>query len=41
LFAQHSAYEFFEAQSAPAAIRARVGGGAHAPAGSAAFAAAD
>jgi UDP-3-O-[3-hydroxymyristoyl] N-acetylglucosamine deacetylase len=40
LFAHRSAYELLEAQSAPAAIRARVGG-AHVPAGAAAFAAAD
>jgi UDP-3-O-[3-hydroxymyristoyl] N-acetylglucosamine deacetylase len=40
LFAHRSAYELLEAQSAPAAIRARVGG-AHMPAGAAAFAAAD
>ena len=40
LFAHRTAYEFLEAQSAPAAIRARVGG-AHVPAGAAAFAAAD
>jgi hypothetical protein len=41
LFAQRSAYEFLEGQSMPAAIRARVGAGAHVPAGAAAFAAAD
>jgi UDP-3-O-[3-hydroxymyristoyl] N-acetylglucosamine deacetylase len=40
LFAHRSAYELLEAQSAPAAIRARVGS-AHVPAGAAAFAAAD
>ncbi len=40
LFERRSAYEFLEAQSAPVAIRARVGG-AHVPAGAAAFAAAD
>jgi UDP-3-O-[3-hydroxymyristoyl] N-acetylglucosamine deacetylase len=40
LFARRSAYEILEAPSAPAAIRARAGG-AHIPAGAAAFAAAD
>jgi UDP-3-O-[3-hydroxymyristoyl] N-acetylglucosamine deacetylase len=40
LFAHRSAYEFLEAQPAQAAIRARVGG-AHVPAGAAAFAAVD
>src|SRR6204780_1628753 len=40
LFAHRSAYEPPDAQSPPAAIRARVGG-AHVPAGAAAFAAAD
>jgi hypothetical protein len=40
LFEHRSAYEVLEAP-APAAIRARVGGGAHVPAGAAAFAAAD
>lgn len=40
LFAHRSAYEILEAPSAPAAIRARVGG-AHVPAGAAAFAAPD
>jgi len=40
LFAHRSAYELLEAQSTPAPIRARVGG-AHMPAGAAAFAAAD
>jgi UDP-3-O-[3-hydroxymyristoyl] N-acetylglucosamine deacetylase len=40
LFAHRSAYELLEAQSASAATRARVGG-AHVPAGAAAFAAAD
>jgi UDP-3-O-[3-hydroxymyristoyl] N-acetylglucosamine deacetylase len=40
LFERRSAYEFLEAPTAPAAIRARVGG-AHVPAGAAAFAAAD
>ncbi|HSV00105.1 MAG TPA: UDP-3-O-acyl-N-acetylglucosamine deacetylase [Roseiarcus sp.] len=40
LFASRSGYEFLEAQTAPAAIRARAGG-AHVPAGAAAFAAAD
>src|SRR5271169_6445817 len=40
LFAHRSAYELLDAQSTPAAIRARVGG-AHVPAGAAAFAAAD
>jgi UDP-3-O-[3-hydroxymyristoyl] N-acetylglucosamine deacetylase len=40
LFEHRSAYEFLEAQSAPAAIRGRVGG-AHVPVGAAAFAAAD
>ena len=41
LFEHRSAYEFLEAPPPPAAIRARVGGGAHVPAGAAAFAAAD
>jgi UDP-3-O-[3-hydroxymyristoyl] N-acetylglucosamine deacetylase len=40
LFERRSAYEFLEAPTAPAAIRARVAG-AHVPAGVAAFAAAD
>ena len=40
LFEHRSAYEILEAPVAPAAIRARVGG-AHVPAGAAAFAAAD
>ena len=40
LFEHRSAYEILEAPSAPAAIRARIGG-AHVPAGAAAFAAAD
>jgi len=40
LFASRSGYEFLEAQTAPAAIRARAGG-AHVPAGAVAFAAAD
>jgi UDP-3-O-[3-hydroxymyristoyl] N-acetylglucosamine deacetylase len=40
LFEQRSAYQLLEAPTAPTALRAR-GGGAHVPAGAAAFAAAD
>jgi UDP-3-O-[3-hydroxymyristoyl] N-acetylglucosamine deacetylase len=41
LFEQRSSYQLLEAPTPTAALRARAGGGAHVPAGAAAFAAAD